>query len=39
MAIGQETAKGPFSFRAKLPPAQVSHTRWRLHTVPLTAER
>ena len=35
--LGQETAKGPFGFRVKLPP--VYHTRRRLHTVPLIAER
>ena len=34
---GQETAKGPFGLRVKLPPAH--HTRRRLHTVPLIAER
>ena len=37
--LGQETAKGPFGFRVKLPPAHLYHTRRRLHTVPLTAER
>ena len=35
--LGQETAKGPFGLRVKLPP--VYHTRWRFHTVPLFAER
>ena len=30
--LGQETAKGPFGLRVKLPP--VYHTRRRLHTVP-----
>ena len=38
--LGQETAKGPFglpSQAATCPP--VYHTRWRLHTVPLIAER
>ena len=35
--LGQETAKGPFGLRVKLPP--VYHTRQRLHTVPLIAER
>ena len=35
--LGPETAKGPFGLRVKLPP--VYHTRWRLHTVPLIAER
>ena len=34
--LGQETAKGPFGLRDKLPP--VYHTRRRLHTVPLIAE-
>ena len=34
--LGQETAKGPFGLRVKLPP--VYHTRRRLHTVPLIAE-
>ena len=33
---GQETAKGPFSLRVKLP--SVYHTRRRLHTVPLIAK-
>ena len=40
--LGQETAKGPFGLRVKLPPAQcppVYHTRRRLYTVPLIAER
>ena len=38
---GQETAKGPFGLQVKLPPAHapVYHTRRRLHTVPLIAER
>ena len=39
--LGQETAKGPFSLRVKLPPVQcppVYHTRRRLHTVPLIAK-
>ena len=35
--LGQETAKGPFGLRVKLPP--VYHTRRRLHAVPLIAER
>ena len=35
--LGQETAKGPFGLRVKLPP--VYHTRRRLHTVPLIVER
>ena len=35
--LGQETAKGPFGLRVKLPP--VNHTRWRLHTVHVIAER
>ena len=35
--FGQETAKGPFGLRVKLPP--VYHTRWRIHTVPSIAER
>ena len=35
--LGQETAKGPFGLRVKLPPAY--HTRRRLHTVPFNAER
>ena len=35
--LGQETAKGPFRLRVKLPP--VYHTRRRLPTVPLIAER
>ena len=34
---GQETAKGLFGLRVKLPP--VYHTRWRLQTVPFNAER
>ena len=33
----QGTAKGPFDLQVKLPP--VYHTRRRLHTVPLIAER
>ena len=38
--FGQETAKGPFGLRVKLPPAPpVYRTRRRLHTVPLIAER
>ena len=38
--LGQETAKETFGLRVKLPPAHpVYHTRWRLHTVPLIAER
>ena len=38
--LGQETAKGPFGLRVKLPPAPpVYPTRRRLHTVPLFAER
>ena len=38
----EETAKGPFGVRVKLLPAHLSTThggRWRLHTVPLIAER
>ena len=35
--LGQETAKGPFGLRVKLPP--VYHTQRKLHTVPLIAER
>ena len=35
--LGQETAKGPFGLRVKLPP--VYHTRRRLQTVPSNAER
>ena len=35
--LGQETAKGPFGLRVKLPP--VYYTRQRLHTVPFNAER
>ena len=35
--LGQETAKGPFGLRVKLPP--FCHTRWRLHTVPFIAKR
>ena len=30
--LGQETAKGPFGVRVKLPP--LYHTRWRLHYIP-----
>ena len=37
--LSQETAKGPFDLRVKLPPAHQSITRRRLHTVPLIAER
>ena len=38
--FGQETAKGSFGLRVKLPTAHLSTTtRWRLHTVPLIAER
>ena len=36
-SLGQETVKGRFGLRLKLPP--VHHTRWRLHTVPLIAKR
>ena len=35
--LDHETAKGPLGLRVKLPP--VYHTQWRLHTVPLIAER
>ena len=35
--LDQETVKEPYSLRVKLPP--VYHTRSRLHTVSLTAER
>ena len=35
--LDQKTAKGPSGLRVKLQP--VYHTRWRLHTVPLIAER
>ena len=35
--LGQETVKGPFGLRVKLPP--VYHSRRRLHTLPLIAER
>ena len=35
--LGQETAKGPYGLRVKLPP--VCHTRRRFHTVPFSAER
>ena len=35
--LGQETAKGLFGLRVKLPP--VYHTRWRLYTVLFNAER
>ena len=34
--LGQETAKGPFGIRVKLPP--VFHTRRKLQSVPLIAE-
>ena len=36
ICLGQETAKGPFGLRAKVPP--VYHTRRSLHTNPLIAE-
>ena len=36
-SLGQETVKGPFGLRVKLPP--VYYARPRLHTVPLTGER
>ena len=35
--LGQKTAKWLFGLRVKLPP--VYRTRWRLHTIPLFAER
>ena len=35
--LGQETTKGPFGLRVKLPP--VYYTRERLHTVPFITER
>ena len=36
-SLGQETVKGPFGLRVKLP--SVYYARPRLHTVPLTGER
>ena len=35
--LGLETEKEPFGLRVKSPP--VYHSRWRLHTVALIAER
>ena len=38
--LGQETAKGPFGLSSQAAPCSpVYHTWWRLHTVPLIAER
>ena len=36
-ANDQETVKGPFGLRVKLPP--VYHTQWRLHIVPFNADQ
>ena len=45
VVFGQETAKGPFGLRVKLPPAHLSSThgggftRWSFYTATFNAER